>query len=99
MVSQLALARQNRATESRCLILPEKFPTPRFTFGDCVKTNENDYGQVVGMTLFRYGEESFWIYYLDLTCDSPNFWSYQGCEYNDSPCSNGYYQDWLIFDD
>ena len=74
MVMSLPQARQARATEFRCLKLPESFPTPRFTFGDWVETDENDVGMIVGMTLCRLGPESWWIYELDLTIDSPNFW-------------------------
>ena len=90
MVMLLPQARQAGATESHCLKLPESFPTPRFGFGDWVKTDEDDVGMVVGLTLTRSGPESWWIYDLDLTCDSPNYWSYQGIEPSDSPGMMGY---------
>lgn len=77
MVSQIVLARQQR-TASCCLVIPKEFPLPQFSFGDYVKTSEDDYGQIVGMVLVRHGQESFWFYRLDLTIDSPNFWCYQG---------------------
>lgn len=85
MVMSLPQARQDRATESRCLKLPESFPTPRFSFGDWVKTDEDDVGMIVGMCVFRLGPDAWWMYELDITIESPNFWSYQACEDVDSP--------------
>lgn len=82
----LPQARQERATDSHCLKLPETFPTPRFSFGDWVKTDDDDVGMIVGMTLYRLGSHTWWEYQFDMTVDSPNFWEYQGCEGNiDSP--------------
>ncbi|GGA58669.1 hypothetical protein [Okeania sp. KiyG1] len=64
----------------RNLSLPDGFPSPRFKFGDFVRTNEGDEGQVVGMSLYRRGlDEYWWNYELDLCIESPNFQLYQ-CE-------------------
>ena len=63
----------------RNLSLPDGFPSPRFKFGDFVRTNEGDEGQVVGMSLYRHDlDEYWWSYELDLCIESPNFESYQG---------------------
>jgi len=65
----------------RNLPLPENFPSPRFKFGDIVRTNDGDEGQIVGISCCRLGlNQYWWNYELDLFVESPNFSRYQGAE-------------------
>ena len=101
MVTRLKQARQERRANSHHLNLPQNFPSPKFQFGDLVRTHEGDDGEVVGMILQRSQYRAWWMYKLDLYMDSPNFWEKQGdllCsswEEEISPCPN-YYEEFQL---
>ncbi|NEO54500.1 MAG: hypothetical protein F6K54_16275 [Okeania sp. SIO3B5] len=96
MLIQQTVTRQERRVNSHRLNLPQKFPKPKFQFGDIVRTDEGDSGEIVGMILFRSQERAWWKYQLDLYIDSPNYWDKQGhllCsdwEEEVSPCPDCY---------
>ncbi|NEN92560.1 MAG: hypothetical protein F6K48_28150 [Okeania sp. SIO3H1] len=101
MVTRSKQARQERRANSHRLNLPQNFPSPKFHFGDLVRTNEGDDGEVVGMILLRSQDRVWWTYKLDLCMDSPNFWKKQGnllcssLEEEISPCPE-YYEEFQL---